>query len=383
MDSKVYIVSAGMVKVDRHYDKGIKELFVESLQSAVNDLRNINVDAIIVSNMCASTLCEQSLLGTLIADTLGLYEIPAIHIEAGQNSGGVAILVGYNFIKSGLYNSVLICGVEKLSDYPAKYTLPVVSASIEAEYEAYYGANYISLGALIMQSYMRKYRVSYDDISSWPIVMHEYGSKNPYAYLKFKITKDDVIHSPIVSKPLKLLDCAPLADGAATILLTNEEYARKFTDTPIELQCVVMCNDKLYLASREDITTFVSMRKATKLLQEKTQINMNHIDIIELHDVFSIFGFIELEDLGLVEKGKSVKEFNDGRFQLGDRPTVNPSGGLKARGDVCGATGIYQVAEIFLQLRGEFPGVKVNGEVGLAVNIGGIGSSVTLTLLRR
>lgn len=382
---KVYIVGVGLVKVGRHFDKGLRELFAEAALKAIDDTKGVEVEALVVGNMCSSSLCEQDNLGVLLADYSGLIGKPAYKVEAACGSGGVALFTGYTLVSSGLFNIVMVGGVEKLTEYPTRTVTSALAQASDAEYELYFGASFTGLNALIMRYYMERYSVTRDEISEWPVLMHENALSNPYAQLRFKITRDQVSKSQVIADPIRLYDASPIGDGAAAVILASEDIARKITDTPVEIAGLGMATDKLYLASRSRLDLFEATVKASKIAYSMAGVSSKDIDVAEVHDAFSILGLINIEDLGFVsEKGKAAKLLCEGRFRPGDKPTVNPSGGLKARGHPVGATGVYQVAEVAMQLRGDFPGVKVsNANIGLAQSIGGVGSIVTVIILKR
>ncbi len=383
MMKKVYVVGVGLTKVSRHYDKGLKELFAEAAWKAIEDAGNTMPKALVVGNETSSSLQDQDNLGAYLADYGGLGRIPAFKVEAACGSGGAAFYTGYALVASGLVDVIMVAGVEKLTDARSSVTTAALAKAADAEYEAFYGASFTSLNALLMHYYMRKYRVSHEEIAEWSVMMHENASKNPYAQLRFRVTKEQVVTSRIIAYPLRLLDASPISDGAAAIILASEDVARKISDTPISVVGVGMATDKIYIAGRENLDRMEALILAAKQAFSMAKIGPRDIDVVEVHDAFSILGLMSLEDLGFVEKGRAAKALNDGAFHPGDKPTANPSGGLKARGHPVGATGVYQVAEIAMQLRGDFPGVKVPSEIGLASNIGGAGTTITVAILRR
>ncbi len=381
---KVYIVGVGYTKIGRLYHRSLKDLFAEAAWKAIEDAGNNMPQALVVGNETSSSLQDQDNLGAYLADYAGLGRIPAFKVEAACGSGGAAFYTAYALVASGLADIVMAAGVEKLSDARSSGTTAALAKAAEAEYEAFYGASFTSINALIMHYYMHKYSIDYEDLAEWPVVMHEYASQNPYAHLRFKVTREKVLSSRIIAYPLRLLDASPISDGAAAIILASENVARKITDTPIRVAGVGMATDNIYVAARKNIDTLVATIKAGEQAFKMANIKPKDLDVLELHDAFSILGLISLEDLGFAEKGKAAKLFNEGAFHLGDKPTVNPSGGLKARGHPVGATGIYQIMEIAMQLRGDFPGVRVdNAEKGLAQSIGGAGTTITITILSR
>jgi len=283
-----------------------------------------------------------------------------------------------------LYEQVIVVGVEKMSDYPTSTVTSALAQAADAEYEYIYGISFPALNALAMRLYMLRYEARREDLALWPVRMHEYGSKNPYAQLRNRITVEDVLTSPIISDPIRLMDSAPIGDGAAVLLLASEDVAKKVSDTPIEIAGIGLGSDGIDLSSREDVLNPISVRKAAEKAFRMAKIEPNDIDVAEIHDAFTITALLSIEGLGFAKLGESWRYIKDGRFEAGDKPSINLSGGLKARGHPVGATGVYQVAEISMQLRGDFPGVKVNNaEKGLAMNTGGVATLTSVIIVKR
>lgn len=381
---RVFIAGTGLTRVGRQFGKGLRELFAEAALKAIEASNNVNPQAVVVGNMLASALQEQDNLGPLLADYVGLRGRPAFKVEAACGSGGAAVYAGYSLVASGLADVVLVVGVEKMTDHATDRVTRALAQAADAEYELFYGASFAGLNALVMRYYMDKHGVSREDMAEWPVLMHENAKENPYAQLRFKVTVEQVINSPLIADPIRLLDSSPIGDGAAALILASEDVVRKLTDTPVEVAGVGMVTDSVDVASRDELDFFPSVKEATDTALRMAKVGLNMVDLVELHDAFSIMGFLSLESMGFAGRGESVRMLKEGSFREGDRPVVNPSGGLKARGHPVGATGVYQVVEVAMQLRGEFPGVKVSGaELGIAQNVGGLASSATVFVLRR
>jgi len=382
MLSKVYVVGVGMSNVGRFYEKSLRDLAAEALFKAIDDSGNLIPEYIVVSNMLSSQ-AEQENLASLIADYCGLRGSSGFKVEAACGSGGAAVLIGYSLIASGLANVVAVVGVEKLSERTTPEVARGLAYAADADFELPYGISFSGLNALIMRYYMMKYNVKREEMSAWPVLMHENGYYNPYAHLRMRITIDDVVKSPVIADPIRLLDSCPISDGAAALILTSEELAKKYNDTPILIAGVGNALDSTDISSRYELDTFLASRLSAERAFKLAKLSPKDVDIAELHDAYSINGVVTLEDVGFAPKGMGAKLIAEGRFRVGDKPVINPSGGLKSRGHPVGATGVYQVCEVVMQLRGDFPGVKTGGEVGLTQNIGGVGSNITTTILRR
>lgn len=381
---KVYVVGVGMTKIDRHYDKGFAELVHEAFVKAYEDSRGAEPEAVVVGNMLSSSLYQQDSLAALVADAMGLRGRGGFKVEAACGSGGHAFVAGYSLVASGLYDIIAVVGVEKMSDYPtARVTLALAQAA-DAEHEVIYGASFPGLNALAMRLYMKIYRASREDLALWPVRMHEYAYYNPYAQLRNRITVEDVLKSTTIADPIKLMDSAPVGDGAAVVILASEDMAKKFNDTPIQIAGVGLGSDALDLSSRDDLLKPLSIVKASEKAYRMAKVESKDIDVAEIHDAFTITALLCIEGLRFAEWGTSWKMIKEGRFTKDDKPALNLSGGLKARGHPVGATGVYQVAEIAMQLRGDFPGVKASSpSIGLALNTGGVATLTSVVILKR
>lgn len=386
----VYIVGVGMTKIGRHFDKSGRVLFAEALLKAVEDAGGLKPEALVVGNMTSSVLMEQDSLGALLADYSGLRGIPAFKVEAACGSGGAALYAGFSLVRSGLVDVVAVGGLEKLTENITSSVTKALAQAADAEYELFYGASFTALNAMIARIYMDEYGYTREDMAYWPLRMHEYAAKNPYAQLPKKTTLEAILKSPVIADPLHLFDCSPIGDGAAAVILVRgEERAREIArwtgrDVLVEVAGVGMATDSVDLGSRRSLLILESTVKAARNAYKMAGITPRMIDYMEVHDAFHITGYLALEDLGLAGKGEAVKLWKEGRFAKGDKPEVNLSGGLKARGHPVGATGVYQVAEATLQLRGEFPGEKASDpEIAVTQNIGGVSTIATVTVLRR
>jgi acetyl-CoA C-acetyltransferase/acetyl-CoA acyltransferase len=381
---KVYVVGVGMTKIDRHYDKGFAELVHEAFVKAYEDSRGAEPEAVVVGNMLSSSLYQQDSLTALVADAMGLRGRGGFKVEAACGSGGHAFVAGYSLVASGLYDVIAVVGVEKMSDYPTARVTSALAQAADAEHEVIYGASFPGLNALAMRLYMKIYRASREDLALWPVRMHEYAYYNPYAQLRNRITVEDVLKSTTIADPIKLMDSAPVGDGAAVVILASEDMAKKFNDTPIQIAGVGLGSDALDLSSRDDLLKPLSIVKASEKAYRMAKVESKDIDVAEIHDAFTITALLCIEGLRFAEWGTSWKMIKEGRFTKDDKPALNLSGGLKARGHPVGATGVYQVAEIAMQLRGDFPGVKASSpSIGLALNTGGVATLTSVVILKR
>jgi len=381
---EVAVIGVGLTKFGEHWHLGLKELAVEAGIKAVEDAGILGEDLQLVvgGNMSGGLFAGQEHGAGLLADYLGLNPIPAIRTEGACSSGGLAVRVGYLAVASGLYDFVAVGGVEKMTDVYGPQATTALSGAMDYETEAYFGATFPGIYALIAQRHMYEFGTTRKQLSLVAVKNHANAMHNPYAQYHNKITVEDVEKSPLVADPLRLLDCSPLTDGAATIILAPVELAKKYTDTPIYIKASAQASDTLSLFSRKRITTLEATVHAAREAYRQARITPKKIDLAEVHDCFTIAEICAYEDLGFTEKGKGGKLIEEGETEIGGRIPVNTSGGLKAKGHPVGATGVAQIVELVLQLRGEAGKRQVKGaEYGLAHNVGGSGATVVVHIL--
>jgi len=390
MLERVFVIGVGLTKIGRFYEKHAKELFSEALWKAIDDAGGVKPQAIVVGNMTSSVLMGQDSFGALLADHAGFRGLPAFKVEAACGSGGAALYAAYALVKSGLVDVVAATGVEKLTEATTGYVTRALAQAADADYEVLYGATFTGLNAMIARLYKTLFGYTDEELSYWPLKMHEYASYNPYAQIRGKTTIEEIMSSPLIADPIRLYHSAPIGDGAAVLLLVRgEDRAREIAkktgrDVVVELASVSLATDSVDLTTRNDLLTMDSTVKASREALKKAGLEIKDVDYIELHDAFHVTGYLSIEDLGLAPKGLVTKLYREGRFHKGDKPEINFSGGLKARGHPVGATGIYQAAEAVMQLRGDFPGFKAsNPETALTHNIGGVSTTAAVAVFRR
>jgi acetyl-CoA C-acetyltransferase len=381
---EVAVIGVGMNPVTSGSGKGLTQLFVEAATEAIEDAGVDRIDAMYVGNMMSGFLQKQEHLGSLMATALGREGIPAYKIEGACASGGVATNAGVKAVMSGLEDIVLVGGIEKMSGYTTpEVTTGLMMAEDQARVAAT-GVTFVGLNAMIAREYMRKYQVSHEDLALFPVLCHQNALTNPKAQFHKKITVEDVLTSPLVADPLRLYDCSALGDGAAALILAPMERAREFTDTPVKIAGSAVATDAISLYQRRDISCFQGSRKAADNAYKQAGISPKAIDLLEVHDAFSVLGIMALEDLGFAEKGRGVELLKNGDCNREGRLPTNTFGGLKARGHPVGASGVYQIAEVALQLSSKGGNCQVpKADVGLAQSVGGIGGTVAVHILRR
>ncbi len=381
---EVAVVGVGMTPITAGSGKSLTGLFTEAATQAIENAGVDKIDSIYVGNMMSGFLQNQEHLGALMATALGREGLPTYKVEGACASGGVAVNAGVKGVMSGLEDIVLVGAVEKMSGYT---TPEVTSGLMMAEDRIRVGATgitFVGLNAMIAREYMQRYKVSHEALAEFPVLCHQNALSNPNAQFHKAITVQDVMTSQLVADPLRLYDCSAIGDGAAALILASTEKAKEFTDTPVRIAASAIASDTLSLYQRRDITVFEASRKAAERAYGMAGVKPENIDVLEVHDAFSILGVLALEDLGFAEKGEGSQLVGDGCCGRDGRLPTNTFGGLKARGHPVGASGVYQVAELALQLSNEAGKCQVpSPNIGMSQSVGGIGSTVAVHILRR
>lgn len=384
----VAIIGVGDTKFGELWDRSFREIGIEAGLQALQDsgITGQQIDALFVGNMSAGKFIEQEHVAALVSDYSGLSprHIPAYRIESAGACGGAALACAHMSVASGIYDIVVVGGAEKMTDVGDTEAAEILSATADQEWESVFGATFASLYAMMARRHMHEYGTTREQMAAVAVKNHRNGSLNPRAQYRREIKPEMVLNAPPVAEPLGLFDCAPLSDGAAAVVLCPLEKAKRFTETPIQIAGYGQASDTIALHDRRDITTMDATVLAAKTAFHSAGLSPKDIDLAEVHDNFTITEIMAVEDLGFFEKGKGGPATEEGRTALNADISINTSGGLKARGQPVGATGISQVVEIVRQLRGECEERQVdNAEVGLAHNIGGTGASAVVHILRR
>jgi len=384
----VSIIGVGCTKFGERWDDSLRDLVVETGVAAIEDsgVTGEEIDALYVGNMSGGRFVEQEHIGALIADYAGLsrLHIPSTRVEAACASGGLALRQAFLAVASGYCDIVIAAGVEKMTDVSSGVAADALAAAADREWECFFGATFPALYAMMARLHMRRFGTTRDQLSLVAVKNHHHGCLNPISQYQTEITVEDVLCSPMVADPLHILDCSPITDGAAALVLAPAEIAKKYSDTPIRILASAQASDTLALHDCRDLTTLDATVHAGRSAFQQAGLTPPQIDLAEVHDCFTIAEILAIEDLGFVPKGSGGKAVEDGMTALSGALPVNTSGGLKACGHPVGATGIKQAYEIALQLRGEAGKRQVDeAEFGLAHNVGGSGGTAIVHIFSR
>jgi acetyl-CoA C-acetyltransferase len=378
----VFISRIGLTRVGDHWDKSLSELAFQASKKILKE-ESSPPDAIIVANALSELSSSQGNLGAIIADALDLQGIPAYRVEAAGASGGSAVCLGFNLIKAGQMKSVLILGVEKMRDLEPSRVMQAQALSENADYSQFFGISIAAMNALLARIYMHEYGVPREKLSSFPVVAHRNSSTAEHAQFKKRFTIEEVSRSEAVADPLRVLDCAPVGDGAACVLLVSEDkLSPEQRKESVEILSSESSSNLVNFFERGKMLHFGATQAATQKALKKAHLSLEEIDFLELHDSYSELAALSLESMGLSKPGKACEDADSGRFDLNGQFPISTFGGMKGRGYPVGAAGIYQVCEAFLQLtaRAGFNQVP-NAKFGLVHSMSGIDSSSFVQVL--
>ncbi len=376
----IAIIGVGMTKFGELWGQSLRDIFVEAALSAIDDAGVDHIDSMYVGAMSTGLFVGQEHIAALMADYLGVKGIPAAHVESACASGGVSLRQAIFEVASGASEIVLAGGVEKMND-GADVTYALATAA-DQDYEAFHGVTFPGLYAMIARAHMHKYGTTRDQLAQVAVKNHMHGLKNPNAQFHLSITIDAVKNSVEVADPLNLLDCSPVTDGAAAVIVTTVETAKKLGKPYVKILATAQATDSIALHSRKDIASIPSVNIAAVSAFKQAGITPDKIDVAEVHDCFTIAELVIMEELGFAARGKSGEALMNGETTLGGRIPINTSGGLKSKGHPVGATGLAQVIEIVEQLRGTAGERQVsNARIGLTQNMGGSGASSVIHIL--
>lgn len=382
----VAIIGIGITKFGELWDKSFRQLIAEAGAKAILDagITGKEINAMYIGSMSSGRFVGQEHVGALVADVSGFshIHIPSTRVEGACASGALAVRQGYLSIASELNDIVIVGGIEKMNDVGGISASETLATASDQEWESFFGATFSSLYAMIAKRHMYEYGTTKKQLAEVAVKNHANGALNPYAQYKRPITLESVMNAPIVADPLGLLDCSPVSDGAASIVLCAADIAKKYTKKPIKIIGSGQGSDSLALHARRDICTLDATVHAANMAYKQSKITPKKIDLAEVHDCFTISEICAIEDLGFVKKGEGGKAIENKITTLDGSLPVNTSGGLKSKGHPVGATGVAQLVEITQQLRGEVGKRQVkDAQIGLTHNIGGSGATCVVHIL--
>lgn len=380
---KVCVIGAGSTKYGK-LQESIADITVQASVDAIESagIEPKEIEAGYISNVFG-VADKQVHLGPVVMSNLGIPEKPSLSIESACGSGSVAFREAFANVAGGFYDAVLVTGVEKVTHTGTEWTTTYFSYCSDFFYEGQAGASFPGLFASMARAYLTEFKATEEDLAMVAVKNHDNGFLNPKAHLRKKITIDDVMNSAVVASPLKLYDCCPFSDGASSVILCNEKFAKQHTKNYIRVIGSGRGGSPAALQGRNHLTTIPSTKIAAEAAYKMAGIKPKNVDFAEVHDCFTIAEIVDTEDLGFFDKGKAVEAVRDGKTRLNGEIPINPSGGLKSKGHPIGATGVGQVVEVFDQLTGKAGERTVkDAKIGLTHNFGATGASCAVHIFQ-
>lgn len=386
----VAIIGVGNSKFGNRNDVNLAELVFEAFKPSLEDagIRPKDVEFVSLGSVGAGAWYEELLPAVVTAEYCGLTKAGLVRCEAACASGSAAFLTAYWAIASGQAEIALALGLEKMREVDTPTAMEWIGRAGYYLWEFHnFGLTFPAYYAFHATAHMSKYKTTEEDLALVAVKNHKYGAMNPIAHFQKPITVDDVLSSMVVAWPLKLYDCCPLTDGAASIVLASEEAVKKLKiDTPVWISGIGYSSGTANLSKRPDYVGLEASVIAAQMAYKIAGVLPTQIDAAVVHDCFTIAEIMAYEDLGFCSKGEGAHLLREGQTEIGGKIPVNMDGGLKAKGHPIGATGCSMIYELTKQLREEAEGgrqVPMKNYIALAHNVGGTGHYCYVTVLRR
>ena len=377
---EVSIVGTGQIPVQKDNPQPLRTIGADAVLRAMDAAGVDRVDALFAGNMLADELQGQKHIAALVADEAGLAGVEALQVRAATATGAAALRMAYFAVASGEADLAIAMGVEKMGSGDSAGSGDATSAlakALDAELEVIKNATMISQNAFLMQLYRARYQMPEDGLVNFAINAHYNALSNPNAMFHKPLTRDRVMESPIISPPIRLLDCSPICDGAAAVVLAPRDEARAYTRKPVHILASSVATDNFRVADRHNPLSLKASRISARKAFRAANINIGDISFYELHDAFSIMACLQLESVGFAQPGEGWRMAEEKRIFLDGDVPIATFGGLKARGHPIGATAIYQTAEIVQQLTESAGENQVaNPQTAMLQSVGGAATTV-------
>jgi acetyl-CoA C-acetyltransferase len=380
----VAVVGVGKTAFGAFAGRDLRSLAVEAGEKCFRNARAAprQIESFYLGNFAGPSFVGQNHLAPYVSGALGIENAPSTREEAACASSGSAFYHAWAEVAAGICDIAMVVGVEKMTSQPTPRVSEILAQAGDCSGEMRAGNTFASLFAMIARRHMHEFGTTREHLASVAVKNHANGALNPDAQMRKVVTLEQALNGRPVADPLTLYDCSLISDGAAAVILVPWERAGEFTDKPVRVLGVAQASDRVALDSKPDITTFPAVRRAAEQAYRMAGVGPKEIEVAELHDCFTIAEIIATEDLGFVKRGEGGPYAFGGCTALnGERP-VNTSGGLKAKGHPVGATGVAQICDLVLQIRGEAGERQVRRHsTGLAENLGGSGATCVVTIL--
>ncbi len=380
----VAVIGIGKTAFGAFPDRDLRSLAVEAVNHAMDDatVPAGRVEAFYLGNFAGPSFVGQNHLAPYIGTAAGFESIPCTRIEDACASSGSAFFHAWQSVAAGVYDVVVAAGVEKMTSQTTPRVTEILAGAGDMSGEGRAGATFPALFAMIARRHMHQYGTTREQMAAVAVKNHANGAKNPQAHMRKVITIEQALAGKPVAEPLTVYDCSLISDGAAAVVLVPLDMAPQFNSRFARVLSVAQTSDYVALDNKADITVFPAVKSAGEKAYKMAGLGPKDIQVAELHDCFTIAEIIASEDLGFVEKGNGGHFAEEGCSAINGPLPINTSGGLKSKGHPVGATGVGQICDITMQLRGDAGERQVRRHrIGLAQNLGGSGATCVVTIL--
>ena len=367
----VSVTGVGMTKFGKRRES-LKSLAVSACRDALIDAGKPKVDAIYAGNFLGGQLAGQEIIGSILSKELGLGPIPTTKTEGACASGGIAFRQAYLMVAAGIYDTVLVVGVEKMTHAPTNLVTQAINSAMDNDSnEGISGLTFPGFFGVVANRYMYEFGAGKEHLARVALKNREYAMNNPKAQFRKETSLEEIMGARPITAPLGLFDCSPITDGAAAVILTAG-------DKGVKVLASGQASGPPLMQDIPNLLEIVAIRESARQAYEQASLGPNDMDVVELHDCFAMTEILAIEDLGLFEKGTGWQAIERGLTKHGGSFPVNTSGGLLSRGHPIGATGVSQIVQIVCQLRGSAVNQVDGARIGLAQNLGGTGAYSTV-----
>ena len=380
----VAVIGIGKTPFGAFPNRDVRSLAVEGGEKCLRDahLAPDQVESFYLGNFAGPSFTGQNHLAPYVSMALGILDVPSTRVEAACASGGSAFFHAWAEVAAGIHDVVMVVGVEKMTSQSTPRVSEILAGAGDCAGEMRAGNTFASLFAMIARRHMHDYGTRREHLASVAVKNHANGALNPFAHMRKVVTLEQALNGKPVADPLTVYDCSLISDGAAAVILAPLDRAAEFTDKPVRVLGVAQASDYVALDRKEDITTFPAVRRAAAQAYRMAGVEAQDIQFAEVHDCFTIAEIIATEDLGFVKPGEGGPYAFAGCTQRGGARPVNSSGGVKSKGHPVGATGVGQICDLVLQMRGEAGDWQIaRRSLGLAQNLGGSGATCVVSIL--
>ena len=380
----VAVIGIGKTAFGAFAGRDLRSLAVEAVENALRDatVGPKQVEAFYLGNFAGPSFVGQNHLAPYVGMAAGFEGIPCTRFEDACASSGSAFFHAWQSVAAGIYDVVVAAGVEKMTSQPTPRVTEILAGAGDMAGEGRAGATFPALFAMIARRHMHQYGTTREHLAAVAVKNHANGAKNPLAHMRKVITLEQALAGKPIAEPLTVYDCSLISDGAAAVVIVPLDQAARYNVRYAKVRAATQTSDYVALDNKADITLFPAVKAAGEKAYALAGLGPKEIDVAELHDCFTIAEIVASEDLGFVAKGEGGLFAKSGATAIGGQIPINTSGGLKSKGHPVGATGVGQICDVVMQLRGDAGERQVaRRRIGLTQNLGGSGATCVVTIL--